>query len=176
MGIFDFLKRHDPRYNHPLTEDERLAGTNTKNSRLELSKRKAELEMAKAELEAERDRLRIEADIEILKQKLEDLQDTGEEIAEGGGMEDTLLTALLTKVLSGQQQQPAAAPVQPISTNIEITDQQIADIWNEQDRNTKKLIKKFTDDQIRAELKARMPSIGEDSLQRAIAFIHNAKV
>jgi len=178
MSIFDFLKPKDPRYNHVITDDERMAGATTKNSRLELAKRKAELEQAKLELEAERDRLRIEADIEILKQKLEDLQDTGEETIEGSSTEDTLLTALLTKVLAGQQpqqiqQQPQTAP---ISTNIEITDQQITDIWNAQDKATKKVIKSFTDDQIKAELRGRMPTISDGSLDRCIEFIRKAKI
>lgn len=171
MGLFDFLKKkEDPR--HQLEEEDRIAGGETRSIKSQLNRAKAELEIAKLRLEAERDQIRLRAEIEEARQDLEDLTGAGEEEESGGGSpEDALLTAFLSKIMQGQQQQPAQIVVQPQAAPLDLEEEQFKEIWKKIPNKYKDTAKKMSDEQIKAYINGSLPGSSEDSLNRAVAFV-----
>jgi hypothetical protein len=175
MGIFDFLKKKekDPRDN--FGEGDREFGRQMITAKRQLASRKAELDMQKAELEAERDRLRIQFDIENMQQKLEELQGIEEEeISEGSSIEDSLLTTLLTKVMTGQKANNSISPSlssSPVMTSL--TDEDIKRIWHSLNPKTQKLIKSLPDETIEKELLTYYPNLSRDTIVRATTLVRS---
>jgi len=158
------------------TESEKGVAVHVSNA--DLKRRRAELDLQRIELEQEKERLRIQVEMERLKQQLEELQSYyDEEEPSGSSSEDVLLATLLSKVMTGQQQQqiiPAAAA--PQTQPIEVSDDQIKTFWEQQNKLTQGFILNMTVDQIRTEIKNRMPSLTESSTERIVQFIASKKV
>jgi len=173
MGILDIFKAKYHGNMNLGAESE--TGVKIRQQNADLKRRRMELELQKAELEGERDRLRIEYDMERLRQNLNELREVDEDYEEPSGIEDTLLTTLLSKVLNGQQQQNTAVPVTPVVPK-EISIDQIEAIWDSQNAQTRAFIKTLDDNQIRDELKKRIPDMSDSSINRAIEFIHKEKL
>ena len=170
MGIFDFIKGSKSA-KHEIQDEERELGGETTAIKTSLKKARAELEIARIRLEAERDQIRLRAEIEEAKQDLADLMDNGEEEeSSGGSMEDTLMAALLARVMGGQQQ-PAPAIAPPAPAPVDLEEAQFREIWDKIPKTQRTVAKKMTDDQIKAYINGSLPGISEESLNKAVAFV-----
>jgi len=175
MGIFDFLKQPGRSRGHELDQEERDLGGEATATKTSLKKARAELEIERLKLEAERDQLKLRAQIEEARQELADIMsdDEDEEPQGGSSTEDALMTLLLSKVMGGQQPvAPIAAPApapQPAPTSFD--DQQIEAVWRSIPKDQQKIAKKLSDNQLKAYITGSLPSISDESLERAVAFV-----
>jgi hypothetical protein len=103
VGIFDFLKKHDPRYNHPLEEEERLMGTQSTKMKAELKRMQHEHNMAEQKLRHETEMLRLQTELADLQDQLADFDE--EEAPQGQTPEMMLMAFLMQHMNKGQQAQ-----------------------------------------------------------------------
>lgn len=183
MGIFDLFKKKNSRDN--LTEEDREYGIKIRDENREFKKKKMELAIITEELRAKKEQAKLDLEIQKLEQELADMQEDDEdliELPEGANPEDTMLVALLSKVLNNNQQPTPvvnSTPIQAtnqsnnthIATGVSITDDKINAYIGTIPKNNLKLAKKLNDEQLRAQIIGVVPEADADSVQRIMQKI-----
>ena len=173
MGLFNLFKQKakDNRANYDFDIEDREIS-------LELRKKKAEIKKLQLERQAELDRLEYERKLYELKADLEDLRGTFEEdeTDNGNNNPDLMLMGLLAKILN--KNSPQSSVEQPPQTQqasnlIKLSDEQINGYLDSLPKHALKIGKSWSDEQIKTFIKANIPNIDEESINRTITLLRN---
>lgn len=174
MGLLDVFKRKEPaKKRHSFTDDDRMLSA-------EKRKLKQRLDLEILKLETTRDKLSLQAEIEQATQELQELRgDYDDEEPSGSSVEDTLITTLLTKVLSGQQQTTSSQVSPTLTTSsvaplgVEMSNEQLETIWGSLPKKQQKIAKDMDDEQLKQLIKGQIPNVNDDTLVRAIGIVRS---
>jgi len=164
MAFLGIFKRKDARINHDLDDSDREKATDTIRYKAELrrldyehQKALREIELRKAQYELEK--LRLELD--------------GDDEEEEQNPMDTIALALLAKFAgNGQSPSPVVSAMTTTtsgnSAEVELSDEQIADILKKIPSKYLKIAKTMSDDNIRAIAKSHLGNLSLSSLDRVV--------
>jgi G3E family GTPase len=164
LGFVIERKKKDNRHNYDFSDLDREQAVQKRKVNAELRKVKQEIEIAKAKAEL--------YDLQEILEEYNAEEEPAEEIKEGLSLEDTLLLKLLGGVnLSGIQTpiQTATEEKKPFS----LSDEEIRSFIVSQPKAAIKAAKALPDAILKERIKAQLPEIDEDSVNRAIAILRS---
>jgi len=176
MGIIDIFraKRLDNRNNHTFDEDDRENSLVKRQERSLYQREKAKLDLEELRLTHQITMMERRAELQELKEMISGSSKNGM-----SNIEDTALMMLMQKFSNPT---PASNPTNIEKPQVEIlkedagvtfSDEQIQQIWSDVPSFAKKIAKRMTDEQLGNEIANRIPSINDESIQRAIQYIRN---
>jgi hypothetical protein len=168
MGFFRKLFGLKPRLNHYLTDEERLAGVQTRLAQMDARRKTLEAEAKIAQLKAMQAEERINMQLERERIEFE------EQYGSDGDNPDDLITNLFTNaflkknnVVAAQEMPTASQPVQLQH----FSDEQIQILINSMNMNQKAVLSVLSDEQIKQMIKEKIPNVDEDSINRAVLLL-----
>ena len=186
MSIFSWFKKEKEHKGHVLDDEDRATAK-------ELRDRKKEIEMLKLDRDDSLNKLRYEKQKLDLEREIEELRglydDDEDEITPQA--DDDTTTALMKMfapmlINKFSQQQPTQPPAysspspvaqpQSISTpssKVSLSDEELLKLWAETPSIAKAYAKNMGDDTIITSLKAKLPNVDDDTLQRGLKIIRS---
>jgi len=179
MGLKEFFsrKKRDNRVNYDFDDEDRQISLAKRQERSIYQREKAKYDLEELRINHQIEMMERRADLEQLKELL---SDSGKQ--ESGNIEEAALMMLLSKFANTQPHANTPAPVTPTQQNtisppedagVHYSDEQLKNYWDSMPKFVKKLAKNMTDEQLGAEISSRMPSMDDDSINRAIGIIRN---
>jgi DNA polymerase III delta prime subunit len=173
MSIFHLFKpKENEKNTYSFVEEDRNLSLDIRRSKSEIAKAKQQLELEVMKLEAERTKLQLQAEIEEAKQRILDLQNE-DESGTSSNPADVMMMALLSKVMGGGNSQ-ASTPLPPTPTvpmetpQINLSNDQIEDMWANIPKEIKKLARGMTEEQIGDFVSKQMPNINSESRTKIV--------
>jgi hypothetical protein len=177
MGLIDIFKakRLDNRNNHSFDEDDRENSLAKRQERSLYQREKAKLDLEELRLTHQITMMERKAELQELKEMLNSSGNSNE----SGNIEDAALMMLMNKfanptpTVTQHTESPPKEIISNETVGVTFTDEQIQQIWNDVPSFAKKIAKRMTDEQLGQEIANRIPSINDESIQRAITYIRN---
>lgn len=176
MGIFSFFKKKRTA-NYEFTEEDAKRSADIRSANAELKRKRMEYDAELHRLDIERKKLEMEADIEEARQRLADLR--GEDEEEDDDNDEMSLKSLLPLILTAVQGRNGNPPAvnnsnpPPMAAGVHFSDEQIADMYEQIPKLYRKMAQKMTDEQVAMEIRKRLPSMDDDSVNRSITYLRN---
>ena len=187
MSIFSWFKKEKEHKGHVLDDEDRATAKELRDRRKEIEMLKLDRDDSLNKLRYEKQKLDLEREIEELRGLYEDDEN---DIAPQEGDDTTtalmkMFAPMLVSKFSQQQtqQQPVYSSPSPVtqpqsniappSQKVSLSDEELLKLWVETPSIAKSYAKNMSDDTIITSLKAKLPNVDDDTLQRGLKIIRS---